>query len=330
MFKLIKVDFYDDFACMMSECPDNCCDEDWDIYIDDDTVKLYETIGVPDLYSKITTSKPHKLVKQNGKCPFITPEGLCMFHRDYGEDYLSNTCRSYPRFVSSYGDVYLETLGMSCPATVRQVLGLTAPVSFPDNIYYEEGDKIGTRPDMTEAESLAHSVISHFMPGKSAIESYKELCRGEDVHLCSKTEMIRILMEGTKDTPSERYAAELFTDQYINALSAGEPADRDIKLAEIEKRLDAGSELFSCNVNRMLMFEHVMLDSKSDEPSEIRVVIRGLIAWILLLMSFECRNAPNEKYDDNDVIDCTYKLMRIVDHGGSVLEKMLEKSEVSK
>ncbi len=54
MFKLIKVDFYDEFACLMSECPDNCCDEDWDIYIDDPTIEKYRQMHIQDLAEKST------------------------------------------------------------------------------------------------------------------------------------------------------------------------------------------------------------------------------------------------------------------------------------
>lgn len=333
MFKLIKVDFYDEFACLMSECPDNCCDEDWDIYIDEETIRLYEKTGVPDLWSAITPTVPHKLIKHDHKCPFITPEGLCTFHRDYGEEYLSNTCRSYPRFVSSYGDIYLETLGLSCPATVLKVLEYEKPVNFPESVYYEEGDRIGTIPKMTEAEILAHSVISEFGPGKSVIDTYQTICRNcsdnEPISLCSKKDMLVILKEITASTPSERYVRELFDKEYADFLSDADRLSDNPGLYKIESKLNEIYPHFSCNVNRMLMFEHIMLDSQSERPDRKDVLVKGLIIWILLLMALECRIKQDKSADDTQLTECTYKLMRIMDHGGNALE-MLKNRALSK
>ncbi len=327
MFKLIKVDFYDDFACMMSDCPDNCCDEEWDIYIDDDTIKLYEEIGVADLSSKITMTEPHKLIKHNGKCPFITPEGLCMFHRDYGEDYLSNTCRSYPRFVSTYGDVYLETLGLSCPATVRQVLKMTRPVSFPDKIYYENDDEVGKRPDNTPAENMAYSVIRFFESGQSMIGVYIQLYGemiGNEPGLCSKKKILSIVKEQTSKTPSERYAKDLFKDEYLNNICDSGSVLDEKRLFDIEEKLNRSSEFFSCNVNRMIMFEHLMLESASDVPDVGKIILQGFYTWIMLLIAFDGVDGDEDVFDEDILVDRTYRLMRIMDHGGSVIGTIIK------
>ena len=326
MFKLIKVDFYDDFKCLMSECPDNCCDEGWDIYIDDKTIELYERIKVPDLSAKITMTQPHKLIKQNGKCPFITPEGLCIFHRDYGEDYLSNTCKSYPRFVSTYGDVYLETLGMSCPATVEHVLKMTNPVAFPDVIYYENNSEIGMRPERTEAEKNAYETIGHFNPGDSMTDTYLrilEYMKGELPVIPSKKEMLRVMMEKTKGTPSERYAKDLYSDVYIEVADDNEAAINDTGIYEIEGKLNESSALFSCNVNRMLVFEHLMLDSINDVPDSEKIILKGLIAWLFLLYAFDCTDTGENTFKGSEITDRTYRLMRIIDHGGAVLDGII-------
>ncbi len=326
MFKLIKVDFYDDFACLMSECPDNCCDEEWDIYIDDKTIKLYEKIGVEDLDSKITATQPHKLIKHDGKCPFITPEGLCIFHRDYGEDYLSNTCRSYPRFVSTYGDVYLETLGMSCPATVEHVLKMTKAITFPDVIYYENNDEIGIRPDRTEAEKIAHDMIDHFNPGDSMIGAYLRILEnmtGKLPTIRSKKEMLRIMMEKTNGTPSERYAKALYSDEYINTADDMESAINGVNFYKIEEKLNESNEFFACNANRMLLFEHLMLDSISADPDREKTILKGLIAWLFLLYAFECIDKGEDMYKGTVIVDRTYRLMRIIDHGGAVLDGII-------
>ena len=325
MFRLIKLDFYDEFACLMSECPDNCCDEDWDIYIDDATIERYEKMGIPDLWSKITAEEPHRLIKKDHKCPFITPEGLCSFHRDYGEEYLSNTCRSYPRFASTYGDVYLETLGMSCPATVRHVIGCTSPVSFPDRIYYEDRSEAGRTIGMTDTEKLARAIISCFGPGQSPIETYHALlkefkCAPE---FASRQKLVAILREISENTPSERYVKDLF-DEMKDEADCGISADADEELMNAEKILGRGRGCFAANVNRILLFEHLMLHSKNEAPDPAGVIIEGMIAYLLLLAAFAISLKDRQDADDELIIDRTYRLMRVIDHSQGVLKKARE------
>lgn len=320
MFKLIKIDFYDEFACMMADCPDNCCDEDWDIYIDDETVEKYRKLGISELESKISIESPHVIIKNNHKCPFITPEGLCTFHRDYGEEYLSNTCRSYPRFVSTYGDVYLETLGMSCPAVVKQVLGCKHLIVFGEKIYYEEKTEIGLIPNVSDAETVARDIISRFEPGKSMLFVYRMLIKDlaeESEHIQYDEEnLIQLLKKETSGTPSERYVTELFRDI--------ETVDRD-RIVETEILTDRVNVLFSCNVNRIWLFEHLMLDSNNERSDQLGTVIKGMVVWILLLTALADKNSAYETTNDQILIECTYKIMRIVDHGNRLLDVLSEK-----
>lgn len=312
MFKLIKVDFYDEFACMMGKCPDNCCDEDWDIYVDDETIEKYRQLGIPDLDSKISVSEPHVIIKKDHKCPFITPEGLCTFHRDFGEEYLSNTCRSYPRFVSTYGDVYLETLGPSCPATVKHVIETTDPIVFVEKMYYEDQSEIGRILDTTEYEMTARNLISRYIPSKSVIKIYKELITemsdGQEPVIDTDS-MLTLLRQQTAGTPSDRYVREVF----------GEENGCDQYIAETEKSINSVSEMFSCNINRIWLFEHIMLESKNEKPDITSVIRRGFIMWTLLLTALKNAERTGRLIDTQCLTDCTYKLMRIIDHGDRLL-----------
>lgn len=309
MFKLIKIDFYDEFSCLMANCPDNCCDEDWDIYIDEETIEKYKEMGIPDLDSKITPTEPHVIIKKNHKCPFITPEGLCTFHRDYGEEYLSNTCRSYPRFVSTYGDVYLETLGLSCPATVRCVLGWEFPMVFPERMYYESEDEKGRFIGRSEAEDMSRRVISRFEPGHSAREIYQTLTG----KVTDTEKLILLLKDNTRNTPSEIYVNKLFNDSLII---------KENELTDTERRIDECNRLFACNVNRAWLFEHIMLDSKSENPNANNIIIHGSIMWTLLVMSIVLCFRENGKIDEDTLTNCCYMIMRICDHGDSLLVRL--------
>lgn len=309
MFKLIKIDFYDEFSCLMGNCPDNCCDEDWDIYIDEETIDKYKEMGIQDLDSKITSSEPHVIIKKNHKCPFITPEGLCTFHRDYGEEYLSNTCRSYPRFASTYGDVYLETLGMSCPATVRCILGWNYPMVFPERMYYENENEKGRFIGQSKAEEMSRQLISRFEPEQRAREIYQTLI-GD---MAETEKLIDLLKENTSNTPSETYVNKLFND----GLKINEE-----ELTDTEYRIDECNKLFACNVNRAWLFEHVMLDSKSEDPNVNSIIVRGSIIWTLMVLSVSLSFRKNGKIDEDTLTNCCYMIMRICDHGDSLLARL--------
>lgn len=119
MIKIIKIEYFDQFQCLMERCPDNCCCERWSISIDESTYNKYVNMNISDLDKKIKSTKPHTIIKHMGKCPFITENGLCSIQKEYGEEFLSNTCRAYPRFVSEHGDLFIENIGLSCPAVVE-------------------------------------------------------------------------------------------------------------------------------------------------------------------------------------------------------------------
>lgn len=174
MLKIIRTEFFDDFKCWMDKCPDNCCDEHWNISIDDKTYQSYIAADFPDLDHKITSSDPHFLIKNHNKCPFIASNGLCTIHRDYGEEFLSNTCRSYPRFVSAYGDLYIENIGLSCPASADWIVHLDHKCQLIETIHYEKESEIGTPFPHSLAEQNMRTVLQFFYNSPSFIHALQD------------------------------------------------------------------------------------------------------------------------------------------------------------
>jgi len=177
MFKIIKSELFDSFHCLMGKCPDNCCNEDWNITVDDSTYELYKSLNIPSLNQKISETSPHKIIKCNGRCAFFRDDGLCNLHATYGEEALSNTCKSYPRFVSEYGDLYIETIGLSCPAASDWLLCLDHICKLIENIYYESESEVGNRPPVQEAETFMQEIISIFANNSSFYEAYSIYCK---------------------------------------------------------------------------------------------------------------------------------------------------------
>lgn len=171
MLKIIKIENFDQFQCLMNRCPDNCCFENWSISIDDETYHKYVDMNIPELDMKIKPTKPHTIIKHLGKCPFIKGNGLCSIHKEYGEEFLSNTCKSYPRFVSEYGDLFIENIGLSCPAFASWLVSLNHKCKLIEQVYYENSAEINKNYVKTEAEKIMQSVIERFYEKNSVEES---------------------------------------------------------------------------------------------------------------------------------------------------------------
>ena len=164
MFNLIKIEYYDDFQCAMSACPENCCDENWTIRIDETTYRKYADQGIPDLDKKISSVPPHVIIKDSctGRCPFITGEGMCTLHATYGEAFLSDTCKSYPRFATDYGPVVTMTLGLSCPVVADRVVNLDHVIRLREEVMYEHVRELKKPYLPTVAERQMKRCISLF------------------------------------------------------------------------------------------------------------------------------------------------------------------------
>ncbi|MCQ2518003.1 MAG: flagellin lysine-N-methylase [Lachnospiraceae bacterium] len=199
MFKIIKLEIFDSFKCLMDKCPDNCCNEDWTISVDNETYGLYMQAGMPNLDSFISKEEPHVLIKKNGKCPFITPEGLCLIHKELGEEFLGNTCKSYPRFVSTYknfyNDLIIENIGLSCPAASDWLLGLDRVVRLEEKVYYEQKNELGRKAKELPAEKNMKNIISFLQKRDSFIDGM----RGCYEALGMKYTPIEFEVLGTKD-----------------------------------------------------------------------------------------------------------------------------------
>lgn len=115
--KMMEPDYYKDFRCIGDLCRNNCCSADWDIHVDKKTYKkyknlpknhpMYKTIlknivlleGNNDFrYAKYRQTENKS--DSNKRCVFQDEQGLCVIHANLGEEYLSNTCKHYPRSLN--------------------------------------------------------------------------------------------------------------------------------------------------------------------------------------------------------------------------------------
>ncbi len=161
--KLIP-NFYQNFYCLAQDCRDTCC-INWRITFDKKDYLRLRRLDAPDeLKARLDQgvrrerSGNHKgafygkfdLDANNGRCPFLEPNGLCAIQMACGHEALPTVCTSYPRKIN-YSPVAKEyTLSLSCEGVLQQLWDL------PDGVEFVE-----------DPLSKAEYRNTHTVPGKS-------------------------------------------------------------------------------------------------------------------------------------------------------------------
>ncbi|CDM70115.1 FliB family protein [Clostridium bornimense] len=121
--KTLTISNYNKFQCIADKCKYTCCDG-WDIGIDNDTYDKWKGDKAYDILENIKITecgnKKSFCVKKETKerCPFLDIKGLCDIVKSYGEEYLSSTCRIFPRIENDFFDRKELTLSCACPMVV--------------------------------------------------------------------------------------------------------------------------------------------------------------------------------------------------------------------
>ncbi|MEZ3498968.1 flagellin lysine-N-methylase [Pantoea sp. KPR_PJ] len=128
---LLEPVFFNDFKCTGSACREHCC-KGWNIILDKPTVKNYLNSKHPDIRAIakdniIKTKKSYAhwgkiRFSQQGDCAFMDEERLCRIHSVLGASELSPTCANYPRIKKVTRYEVRQTLTLSCPEAVKNLL----------------------------------------------------------------------------------------------------------------------------------------------------------------------------------------------------------------
>lgn len=131
--KTVVPDYFHQFRCLAGDCPDTCCGP-WEIVIDEDTAARYRAMEDP-LGEQIRANLKEVdgetcFVPIDGRCPMLTADGLCPIITAHGQEALSVTCDTHPRFTEVYGGYAETALCVSCPEAARLLLERTEPLTF--------------------------------------------------------------------------------------------------------------------------------------------------------------------------------------------------------
>jgi lysine-N-methylase len=141
------------FVCVGSSCEDTCC-AGWGVVIDKKTYSAYQKVKSPTLTPRLTheigrvrslaTDQNYARVKMsavNQACPMLE-DSLCAIQKELGEDKLSNTCSTFPRFSYRTGDFYQQSLTLSCPEAARLALLEDDAFEFSSADFYVRPDTV--------------------------------------------------------------------------------------------------------------------------------------------------------------------------------------------
>ncbi len=121
--------YFGGFKCIADRCTHSCC-IDWEIVIDDHTLEKYKSLkcGIEKTVSECDGEYCF-ILKEDGRCPHLSDTGLCDIITTHGEEYLSEICKSHPRFYNYIGERCECGLGIVCEEACRLVLECEKP--FP-------------------------------------------------------------------------------------------------------------------------------------------------------------------------------------------------------
>ncbi|MBP3633454.1 MAG: flagellin lysine-N-methylase [Oscillospiraceae bacterium] len=145
-------DYFHDFRCLAGACPDTCCGQ-WEIVVDEAAKARYLSVE-GELGEKIRNAMTVMdgedcMALEDGKCPLLDENGLCPIVSQLGEEFLSTTCHTHPRFTEIYGGLQETMLSISCPEAARLLLTKQEKLTFSI-----EMDSILPEPDDLDADEF--------------------------------------------------------------------------------------------------------------------------------------------------------------------------------
>lgn len=169
------------FSCIGPACEDTCC-HGWTVPLDPRTYQAYQACDNAELkplfekhIQKLTEKVDSISVAQimmddtdEKNCPFLDQQGLCNIHSKLGEEALSVTCFTFPRYANQI-DGHLEiSADLGCPEIARLVLGASDAMEFENvQISGDKLDKLGIRnrivsTDLGQRYALATQMLNFF------------------------------------------------------------------------------------------------------------------------------------------------------------------------
>ena len=193
MYSCIQPVYVKDFRCDGSLCHSKCC-RGWQIEIDAETYRKYKKLPAGELRSRVLTKlarRPngmYRFAMEGISCPMLCEDGLCAIQRQFGEDFLSNTCAEFPRRVHVLQDGIAErVLSFACPVAARLAMENPAAMAF-------EQVALST----SRAAGFLIVIFAngwHYYTAESFVSAVRTLPQAIHIY-CNSRKIIRVRMRG--------------------------------------------------------------------------------------------------------------------------------------
>lgn len=220
----IQPEYVKKFQCNGQACGAKCC-RHWNIAIDSATYQKYSRLKpkskARQLTDNIKFSKEHGtyLIRHDAedKCPMLTPDYWCSVQRRYGESFLSNTCRAYPRVAYFMLDYYERSLSLTCPLAAELILSSTEPMSF-EQIELDEHQHAAN--GLTNTPNLPRELIERFFTVQyaaiSILQSRNLSLDGRLIVLGFYLDRLEELIKNSRLDEIEKLSAVYSSEEFLN------------------------------------------------------------------------------------------------------------------
>lgn len=156
--------YFREFNCKGSSCESNCC-RDWEdlIWLNEEYERLCSLELSDKMRENINSAfcrlempdfdEPLWNLKLSGrKCPFLAENSLCSIQREFGEEFISNTCRIYPRVSVFNNAVMTRGCYASCPEVAKMLMNDEFALEMCIRQVQVSGDEIVLNSVLCEGE----------------------------------------------------------------------------------------------------------------------------------------------------------------------------------
>jgi len=291
--------YVSDFKCDGSKCNARCC-KGWTIHIDKKTFDQYsQAQDAQEITCRMKLDSEQNLyvvtLDERRFCPFLDADNLCRIQKTHGEEFLSTTCATYPRYTRKLGRFFERALTLSCPVAAEMILFNDEPMQFG---FVEVSEKI-------------HS-------GGGKIGIYEVNCSPLMAELCFEIQgaIISILQERRLTIDQRLIVMGFFLDR-LEELNSTKHADAAQTLAVLRKF----KQLIASYNPKVFLRNNVPPAIKS-----IALDVPKFVALILRLMNIFCRN--NISSQDRKIILAVLDALQIrLDEKDLSLEKIVANYE---
>ena len=201
--------YVSEFICDSSKCNNNCCERPWNIDIDASTYKKYSQVAPAIAQQFEFDKRKGKYLLTKHPCPFLTEKKLCRLQLEYGEEFLSLTCRTYPRVTAYFGKFFERSLTLSCPVAAEKILFQDEPMKFelvevPEKVH--GGDRI-----LINSVNLDEKILWYVIEIQAAMIS---ILQERTLTLDQRLIMLGFFL----DRLDEIFSAEVFDDAALTKL----------------------------------------------------------------------------------------------------------------